>query len=114
MACLHGLEDESWCAYCKKKGKTKKLTKRANSAKRAPKTSSACKSCKKKERTRGAAGQCKSCAIKSGYMNCEICKQLFLPKTKKSRFCGCQRKNKGKGSVWVVASAGLPSLGRRK
>lgn len=116
MKCIHGFEDRSWCGYCKPKKKTtatkakSKVTKSSKSG--LEKTSEICSGCHKYAIAEGARGKCVFCAKKKGYKSCTKCKKMFIPKPPSAKHCGC--KSKGKGSVWIVASAGLPSLGRKR
>ena len=116
MKCIHGFEDRSWCGYCKPKKKEtankakSKITKFSNS--KLGKTSKICSACKKYATAEGARGKCVFCAKKKSYKSCTKCKKMFIPKPPSAKHCGC--KSKGKGSVWIVASAGLPSLGRKR
>lgn len=71
-----------------------------------------CKICQKNPLTVGARGKCVFCAQKMGYKFCKKCGKMFIPKPPTAKHCGC--KSKGRGSVWIVASAGLPSLGRKR
>jgi hypothetical protein len=116
MKCIHGFEDHSWCGYCKPKKKAtaakvkSKVTK--SSKPELVKTSKICISCQKYAAAKGARGKCIFCAKKKGYKVCIKCIKMFIPKPPHAKHCGC--KSKGKGSVWIVASAGLPSLGRKR
>jgi hypothetical protein len=116
MKCIHGLEEISQCVFCVKKIKKKAFKKTKNIAKSKPLTkkraSTLCGKCHKRAIHKGARGKCLSCARVRGYKTCIVCKKLFIPKRANTGRCGCNRK--GRGSVWVVASAGLPSLGRRR
>jgi hypothetical protein len=116
MSCIHGFEDRNWCGYCKPKKKTT-ATKTKSTVTKSSKLSSAknskiCSSCLKHAIAKGARGKCVFCAKKKGYKVCIKCKIMFIPKPPSAKNCGC--KSKGKGSVWIVASAGLPSLGRKR
>jgi hypothetical protein len=116
MKCIHGFEDRNWCGYCKPKKKetaTKsKATVTKSSKLSSAKNSKICSSCLKYSTAKGARGKCVFCAKKKGYKVCTKCKIMFIPKPPTAKNCGC--KSKGKGSVWIVASAGLPSLGRKR
>ena len=134
MPCVHGFDKASWCIYCKKR-KSKKGTKKSTSkeskqkstSKKDAKNSSSkkgvqspqkralddlCRVCGVRRRLPGARGKCKKCALKAGYRVCVICKKIFLPKHPGDKKCGCTKR--GGGSVWIVASAGAPSLGKRR
>ena len=115
MACIHDIEDANSCAYCKKGKKNSKTSKKKRVSKstgNAVKTT-LCQYCKAKPRVLRTEGKCKSCATKWGYKTCAQCKKMFLPSKPNIKKCGCRKKT-GKRSVWAVASAGLPSLGRRR
>ena len=120
MSCIHGFEDRNWCGCCKPKRKetaTKtKATVTKSSKLSLAKNSKICSSCLKYATAKGARGKCVSCAEIKGYKSCVKCKKMFIPKQPSAKKCGCKPKRirKGKGSVWIVASAGLPSLGRKR
>lgn len=113
MECIHGFEDYRWCGDCKLVKKSEKLTIRKkilnvnNSSKK-----KLCTLCRKAPQAVGARGKCVFCAHKKGYKSCKKCKRMFIPRPPNAKHCGC--KSKGRGSVWIVASAGLPSLGRKR
>jgi hypothetical protein len=71
-----------------------------------------CTMCKIEPPRRHTHGKCTLCAKKKGYKSCPRCKAMFKPVRVRQRNCGkCFTKGK---SVFVVASAGAPSLGRRR
>ena len=117
MKCIHGFEDRSWCGYCKPKKKataTKVKSKVKRSSKSGlEKSSKICSECLKYATAKGARGKCVSCAKNKGYKSCIKCKKMFIPKPLSAKYCGCKSKRR-KGSVWIVSSAGLPSLGRKR
>ena len=118
MPCVHGLDEANWCADCKKKPSKRKSNKphpksrKRKSQRNGPKSS--CQVCQARPHFRGARGKCKPCALKAGYKFCLSCKKIFLPKSAEVKFCSCRMVKKTKRSVWVVSSAGLPSLGKRR
>ena len=120
MSCIHGFEDRNWCGYCKPKKKTTatktKSTFKKSSNLGSKNNSKICSTCQKNAIVKGARGKCVSCAEIKGYKSCVKCKKMFIPKQPSAKKCGCKPKKirKGKGSVWIVASAGLPSLGRKR
>jgi hypothetical protein len=120
IKCIHGFEDRSWCGYCKPKKKLAASKAKSNVIKSPKlaltKTSKICISCQKNAIAKGARGKCVSCAEIKGYKSCVKCKKMFIPKQPSAKKCGCKPKKirKGRGSVWIVASAGLPSLGRKR
>ena len=126
MECIHGFEHHTWCSICKPK-KTGKKRKKATDKKARIKKSlipsvkkkiKVCSLCQKYLREKGANGKCIFCAQKIGYKVCNICTKMFIPKPPSVKNCGCKLKKgklkRGGGSVWIVASAGLPSLGRKR
>lgn len=77
------------------------------------KTSAACHACQKSPRVRGLGGYCRQCAIRLLPV-CRACGKLFSPPKDRPNAAKCTTcRRKPKGSAWVVASAGAPSLGRR-
>lgn len=71
-----------------------------------------CKVCGLTPRRKHTRGKCTSCAIKSGFKVCSKCKAMYQPTKARQRTCGkCFTRAK---SVWSVASAGAPTLGKRK
>ena len=70
-----------------------------------------CNVCKKSGAIKRTAGKCKKCAIDKGFKVC-TCGRIFKPKKRGQRSCGTHvGKTK---SVWISASSGLPTLGKRK
>lgn len=63
----------------------------------------------------GRYWMCSACLLKTGARKCSQCKKAFKPEdgytAKKPKCRSCRKR--GKGSVWIVASAGAPSLGKR-
>ena len=118
MTCIHGMEEKSWCAYCRQKNINKDSIK--SKSKRNPRTNASskkklCSNCRKEPIFKRSTNKCLKCFKKSGQRICLNCKKAFTPKMKSSRKCGCKLpRKKGRGSVWIVASAGLPSLGKKK
>jgi methionyl-tRNA synthetase len=72
-----------------------------------------CARCKSRLRIKKTGGKCIECALEVGYKQCFRCKRVFNPVRKNQRTCGKCVPKKGK-SVWIVGSAGLPSLGKKK
>jgi len=70
-----------------------------------------CNVCKTASAIKRTTGKCKKCAIEKGYKVCS-CGRIFKSKKSRQRTCGTHI-NKSK-SVWVSASSGLPTLGKRK
>lgn len=64
----------------------------------------------------GRYWMCADCLLKTGAKRCARCKKAFKPEegyeAKKPKCRSCRKK--GRGSVWVVGSAGSPGLGKRR
>jgi hypothetical protein len=70
-----------------------------------------CTRCKVANRVKRTGQKCRKCALETGYKKC-TCGRLYRPTKPRQRTCG---KHVVKSrSVWAIASAGLPTLGKRK
>lgn len=114
--CQHGLADRHrQAAESAVRGGTTAMGQKqdASSATRTRK----CNRCGKRKR-QGRFGMCTGCLLKNGAKMCSQCKKAFKADDtaagKKPICPSCRKKRKrGKGSVWTVASAGAPTLGKR-
>ncbi len=71
-----------------------------------------CVACGKSPRRKHTFGKCTKCALAKGYKACTKCRAMYVPVKPRQRSCGkCFTRGK---SVWSVASAGAPTLGKRK
>lgn len=107
--CVHGLEKRR--ANAQKKASSSKAK-----AKVHPKLPSKrlCVECGKRKRY-GRYRWCLACGKQAGFRLCTSCGRYFLDQTltlkgKKVRCPTCRKKRQG--SVWIVASAGAPGLGK--
>jgi RecJ-like exonuclease len=55
---------------------------------------------------------CLRCGKRAGWLLCTLCGRHFAPYGQKKRRCKTCARKRG-GSVWTVASAGSPGLGKR-
>ena len=82
-----------------------------------------CLVCGKKKAIAKAGGQCADCALNRKIKICSSCNKRFKITKERQRKCEkCKNKVAKKPakrgakrrSVWIVASAGLPGLGKKK
>jgi hypothetical protein len=106
---------------CRACGRTQSAATTKPPATRIPKVaeSGRCKDCLAPG-TRGKyGGFCGLCALRHGFVSCGKCRNPFKPtstlprNTAKFRCPKCAKKKQARGSVWTVAGAGSPGLGRR-
>lgn len=116
--CQHGLarRERRAANKAKKKASAKRATKAASSKTAAfPARPEKCSRCGQKA-PQGRYWMCTACLLKTGATKCTQCKKAFKPEegytSRKPKCRSCR--TKGKGSVWTVASAGAPSLGKRR